>query len=202
MEGEGGRWRFRRGRRARCCASSSRRPTTPPPSPLLQTYYKNKLKLKLGKLPDGLEWKTVWIGFCVAFGGAALAAIVAFGVLKPTVLKLDARMAAKEAAAKDAAAEAGDGGKEKPVSEFQRQRSRAAMADLDAAAEGQQSAFSQKVSAAWNNFRATRVGDILTNNRISRTVSYGATYKVHDQIETDDRVVEVWESAEVFDFKT
>ena len=179
-----------------------RRPPTPPPSPPLQTFYKNKLKLKIDKQPDGLEWKTVWIGFCVAFGGAALAAIVAFGVLKPRVLKLDARMAAKEAAAKDGAAEAGDGGKEKPVSEIQRQRSRAAMADLDAAAEGEQSAFGQKVSAAWNNFRATRVGDILTNNRVSRTISYGATFKVHDHIETDDRVVEVWESAEVFDFKT
>ena len=180
----------------------SRRPPTPPPSPPLQTYYKNKLKLKIDKLPDGLEWKTVWIGFCVAFGGAALAAIVGWMVLKPAVLKLDARMAAKEAAAKAGAAEAGDGGKEKPVSEMQRQRSRAAMADLDAAAEGEPSAFGQKVSAAWNNFRATRVGDILANNRLSRTISYGATYKVHDHIETDDRVAEVWETAEVFDFKT
>ena len=33
-------------------------------------------------------------------------------------------------------------------------------------------------------------------------MSHGVTYRVHDELETDDRVAEVWESAEVFDFKT
>jgi sodium-dependent phosphate transporter len=78
------------------------------------------------------------------------------------------------------------------------------VADVDAANAGPSSSWpiTQRLSAAWANFRATRVGDLLTNNAISRTVSYGATYKVHDHIEKDARVAELWASAEVFDTKT
>lgn len=109
----------------------------------------------------------------------------------------------KARAAELGAANAGKVGAEgAPAATSDAQLRAQAVADIDAANFETPSAFSQKVSAAWNNFRATRIGDLLTNNVVSRTISYGATYKVHDHIETDDRVAELWARAEVFDFKT
>ena len=172
---------------------------------IIQTYLKNKLKLKTDKLPNGLEGKSVWIGAIVG-GIAALAfGLFAFLYLKPKILAQEEQMNARAAEIKARAAElgaanAGKAGAESKTAEAELRAQ--AIADIDAANFETPSAFSQKVSAAWNNFRATRIGDLLTNNVVSRTMSYGASYKVHDHIETDDRVAELWAKAEVFDFKT
>jgi sodium-dependent phosphate transporter len=165
---------------------------------IAQTYYKNKLKISANKLPNGLEGKTCWIGAVVALGFTLLTLAVTLLYLKKRIENDEEKMEASAAARKAAAAEAG-AGKEGTEKE---KAAAAALADIDAAAFEEKSAFSQKMSAAWNNFRATRVGDLLTNNVISKTISYGAQYKVHDHIEEDETVAKVWSSAEVFDFKT
>ena len=172
---------------------------------IVQVYLKNKLKLKTDKLPGGLEGKSVWIG-AIAGGIAALVfGLISFLYLRPQILAQEEAMNARAAEIKSRAAELGAASAGKPgaeVSTAEAELRAQAVADVDAANFETPSAFSQKVSAAWNNFRATRIGDLLTNNVVSRTISYGATYKVHDHIETDDRVAELWAKAEVFDFKT
>ena len=175
---------------------------------IIQTYLKNKLKLKTDKLPGGLEGKSVWIGALVGLAAAVAFGLVSFLYLKPKILAQEEQMNSRAAEIKARAAELGaanagkagaeGAGKASSEAELRAQ----AVADIDAANFETPSAFSQKVSAAWNNFRATRIGDLLTNNVVSRTISYGANYKVHDHIETDDRVAELWAKAEVFDFKT
>ena len=146
------------------------------------------------------DGKAVGIGAGFAVGTAAIAAALGWLVLKPRILAEAEGVAARAAAAKAAAMEAAaskEGGGEAAAARA------AAMADIDAAAGvGQQSAFGARMSTAWANFKATRVGDLLTNNVVSRTMSYGASYKVHDHIETDDRVAELWRDAEVFDTST
>ena len=165
---------------------------------IAQTYYKNKLKISANKLPNGLEGQTCWIGAVVAAGFMIATYLLTRFYLKGRIERDEQKMEASAAARKAAIAEAG-AGKEGAAKEA---AAAAALADIDAAAFEEKSAFSQKMSAAWNNFRATRVGDLLTNNVISKTVSYGASYKVHDHIEEDETVQKVWASAEVFDFKT
>ena len=175
---------------------------------IIQTYLKNKLKLKTNKLPHGLEGKSVWIGAVTGGIAALLFGLFSRLYLKPKILAQEEEMNVRAAEIKARAAElgaanAGKAGAEGTASATHEAQIRAqAVADIDAANFETPSAFSQKVSAAWNNFRATRIGDLLTNNVVSRTISYGATYKVHDHIETDDRVAELWARAEVFDFKT
>lgn len=175
---------------------------------IIQTYLKNKLKLKTDKLPHGLEGKSVWIGAVTGGIAALLFGLFSRLYLKPRILAQEEEMNVRAAEIKARAAElgaanAGKAGAEGTASATHEAQIRAqAVADIDAANFETPSAFSQKVSAAWNNFRATRIGDLLTNNVVSRTISHGATYKVHDHIETDDRVAELWARAEVFDFKT
>ena len=175
---------------------------------IIQTYLKNKLKLKTDKLPNGLEGKSVWIGAVTGGIAALLFGLFSRLYLKPKILAQEEEMNVRAAEIKARAAElgaanAGKVGAEGAAAATSDAQLRAqAVADIDAANFETPSAFSQKVSAAWNNFRATRIGDLLTNNVVSRTISYGATYKVHDHIETDDRVAELWARAEVFDFKT
>ena len=166
---------------------------------IIQTGSKNN---QWRKTSDGVAC-AVAAGFAAAT--ALVAAALGWLVLKPRVLAQGEADAANRAAAKAAAAEAGAASKAAGEgAEVAAARRAAAMADVDAAAgEGSApSAFSARLSAAWANFRATRVGDLLTNNVVSRTMSYGATYKVHDHIETDGRVAELWRSAEVFDTDT
>ena len=173
---------------------------------IIQTYLKNKLKLKTSKLPIGLEGKSVWIGAVTGGIAALLFGLFSRFYLKPKIMAQEEQMNARAAEIKARAAELGagkagvEGGNSKATAEAELRAQ--AIADVDAANFENPSAFSQKCSAAWNNFRATRIGDLLTNNIVSRTMSHGATYKVHDHIETDDRVAELWAKAEVFDFKT
>ncbi len=156
------------------------------------------------------QWKkysdpmSVAIGIGFAAGAAIIAALVGVLYLKPRILAESANRKAHAAAVKAAAAEAGDSKLGGEGAETDRAaRARAIMADIDAAhGAGPPSAFSQRVSTAWANFRATRMGDILTNNIISRTISHGANYKVHDHIHEEERVAEVWQAAEVFDTDT
>lgn len=176
---------------------------------IVQTYLKNNLKLKTDRLPHGLEGKSVWIGAIAGSLAALLFGLYTFLYLKPKILSQEEAMNSRAAEIKARTAELGaaangvKGGAEGGDAAARDAELRAqAVADIDAANFETPSAFSQKVSAAWNNFRATRIGDLLTNNVVSRTMSYGATYKVHDHIETDDRVAELWAKAEVFDFKT
>lgn len=164
-----------------------------------QTFYKNRGGLGPGRLPRHQELTSVWIGLGVGGGACVVAAALAAFVLKPRVEAAERRaadaVAARRAALAEAARVAAVKGRPPPTA--------ASMADMDAAADwGPPSAFSQKCAAAWNNFRATRVGALVANNAAARLVSHGVTYRVHDELETDDRVAEVWESAEVFDFKT
>jgi sodium-dependent phosphate transporter len=163
---------------------------------IAQTYYKNKLGFAATKLPGYLEGRACWIGAVVAAVGVVATVALAQLVLKKRIQGEDDRMQASAAARKAALAECGE-----EATDADKAGALKALADVDAAAD-QPSAFSQKCAAAWNNFRATRVGALVANNAAARLVSHGVTYRVHDELETDDRVAEVWESAEVFDYKT
>ena len=163
---------------------------------IAQTYYKNKLGFAATKLPGYLEGRACWIGAVVAAVGVVATVAVAQLVLKKRIQGEDDRMQASAAARKAALAECGEG-----ATDADKAGALKALADVDAAAD-QPSAFSQKCAAAWNNFRATRIGDLLTNNAVSRTISHGANYKVHDHVAAEDDVARVWEHAEVFDYKT
>lgn len=163
---------------------------TPSPTP-------TPSQISANKLPGGLEWKTVWVGLVTGAIGAAGAAVIGWMVLKPAIIKLEEKMAAS-AGAKAAALEAANGA----GTEAEKVAAAKALADIDAAAFEEKSATAQKWSAWWNNFKTTRVGDLLVNNAVSKTLSYGARYKVHDDIEGDADVQKVWETAEKFDFKT
>jgi sodium-dependent phosphate transporter len=161
---------------------------------IIQTGYKNA---QWKKMSDG---KACGIGAAFAACTAVIAALIGWLVLRPQILAEADEVAARVAAAKAAAAEGGDGTKGGDAGAAARA---AAMADIDAAAGvSAPSAFSTRLSTAWANFRASRVGDLLTNNVVSRTMSYGATYKVHEHIHEDDRVAELWRTAEVFDTST
>jgi sodium-dependent phosphate transporter len=153
------------------------------------------------------QWKkysdsaSVGIGAGFAAGTAIIAGLIGWLYLGPRILAESADRKAHTAAMKAIAAESGDskmGGESEAAA-----RARAIVADIDAAnGAGQQSAFGARLSTAWANFRATRVGDLLTNNVVSRTISYGANYKVHDHIAEEEHVAEVWQAAEVFDVDT
>ena len=168
---------------------------------IAQTYYKNRRDLAGVALPRHEEMVTLLIGAGVGGVGALLSALLTAFVLKPRVEAAEERATAASAARKAAVAEAArvaaSKGRPPPSA-----RTLAALADIDDAAFAPPSAFWQRVSAAWTNFRATRVGSLVLDNAAARAVSRGATYRVHDAVETDERVAEVWESAEVFDFKT
>ena len=153
---------------------------------IYQTYLKNKLKLSSNKLLTAVEIKTVWVGAVTGAIAAILSSLIGWLVLKPRVLALDERMQVSQQA-KAAAVEAQNGA----ATDAEKEAAARAMADIDAAAYGEKSAFAQKSTSWWVNFKATRVGDLLTNNVVSRTVSYGATYKVHDDIAGDTYVTVV-----------
>jgi hypothetical protein len=53
-----------------------------------------------------------------------------------------------------------------------------------------------------DKFADTGAGKAIFGNSVVKTVTYGANYKIHDAIGTDDVVGAMWENAEVFDFKT
>ena len=166
-----------------------------------QTYYKNRRNLSGVALPRHEEMITLLIGAGVGGVGALLSTLLTAFVLKPRVEAAEERVAdavaARKAAVVEAARVAASKGRPPPSA-----CTLAALADIDEAAFASPSAFFQRLSAAWTNFRATRVGSLVLDNAAARAVSRGATYRVHDAVETDERVAEVWESAEVFDFKT
>ena len=117
-----------------------------------------------------------WISAAVAGGLAICAALITFLYLKPAVIAADAAAQAKLGEIKARRAEQGevDG---KDMARTSAQLRVQAMADIDAAAMTEQSAFGKKVSAAWANFKATSIGDLLVNNVVSKTISHGANYK-------------------------
>jgi sodium-dependent phosphate transporter len=87
--------------------------------------------------------------------------------------------------------------------------SRRGLADVDIANAAAPSAMDkafQRVGKAGSAFSQSRVGKILFKNPVSRAVTHGATYDVHNILDEkhndfNNTVAKMWEHAEVFDYK-
>lgn len=142
--------------------------------------------------------KAVWVSVVVAVGATILTAIFIMPLLYRAVHAQDARRERLETDRKleEAKIEAGELDPKEA-------------ARLRGLAEGQ--AALDKQDTAWNRtmekmgvrkFAETGVGKLIFGNAVVRALSYGANYKMHDVIETDERLTTIWQGAEVFDFKT
>jgi sodium-dependent phosphate transporter len=189
---------------------------------IIQTGNKNK---KWHTIPDG---KLCWIAAIVAIGMALLAcAILPF--MKRRIMQQEADFtsmqveegqrkaamvaeahgedlkASKLAQGQTPAEVNGTDGKAAPVAGGRR-----GLADVDIANAAAPSAMDRafnRVGKAGGAFAQSRVGRILLKNPVSRAVGYGATYDVHNVLDDkhndfNNTVAQMWEHAEVFDYKS
>ncbi|GAQ79899.1 hypothetical protein KFL_000400430 [Klebsormidium nitens] len=142
--------------------------------------------------------ESVWISVVIAVGMGVLIGLIAMPLLWKAVHAADADRERSEADRKMEAAKIE--ACELDPKEAARLR---ALADVEAANESKDTMWNRSMDKMGvNKFAQTGAGKLIFGNWFVRTLTYGANYKVHDAIGTDDRVGEIWEGAEVFDFKT
>ncbi|GAQ82758.1 sodium phosphate symporter [Klebsormidium nitens] len=148
---------------------------------IIQTGNKNN---SWDKVSDG---KSVWISIVIGAGMGILTAAFIMPFLYKAVHADDARrerIEAGELDPKDAA----------------RQR---AVAEEEAAVGRKDTMWHRSMERfGVNKFAQTNAGKFIFGNVVVKTLTFGATYEVHDAIDRDERIGTIWEGAEVFDFKT
>lgn len=163
-----------------------------------------------------------WVSAIVAAVAALFTLVVVMPIVKRKALKdeeqLQARIA-KMQAAKEAAASkemptkgdsptsdgavaidmAGPKDPHQPDAELVAK----AMYDLDMVNDDDNEHWTDKVAAKYNAWvKDSKFGQIMFQNPVARTIGTGLFYNVHDCVEQDSHIAEVWANAEVFDFKT
>ncbi|GAQ85424.1 phosphate transporter [Klebsormidium nitens] len=143
--------------------------------------------------------KLVWVSVVVAVGMGLLTIVLVMPFLYKAVhAQSDENNRVNEARKlEEAKIEAG----ELDPKEAARLR---ALADVEAAADAAKNTMWNRSMEKMgvNKFAETGAGKVIFGNSLVRTVMYGANYDIHDAIAKDDHVAEMWEGAEVFDFKT
>ena len=127
---------------------------------------------------DGVA-AAVAAGVAVLAGGGAAA--LSWLHIKPSVIAADERAQAYVASMRVSPphrVRKGSPSPPAPGSPAARAAAAAAAFDLEAANYTEPSRLGARLNAAWSNFCATRAGELLTNNWVSRTLSFGANYKV------------------------
>jgi len=152
---------------------------------IIQVGNKNKTWPATG---DG---KAIWIGFTVA-GGMGILSFLPIFYVRRQILADEQRV--------NAVVEQNNG---QTAEDVQIAKAKA-FADIEAAND---SGFSNKIAEKMSAVRSSKLGSILLDNPIARTVTYGSTYNVHDVVDEDSadynaHAAAVWSAAEVHDMKT
>eukprot|EP00884_Botryococcus_braunii_P006394 jgi/Botrbrau1/15756/Bobra.4_1s0120.1 len=154
---------------------------------------------------DQSDARVAWIGAVIGGGFGLLTAFVIMPLIRNRILK-DEDIAIQRLSNK---MEGGSPVEESGEGDIKLGESKQAAVSVTAGRADEASMWPKPIadgSAAcdrkWESFKATAFAKWVGGTSVFRILTYGSNYKIHDDIQNNEVVSGIWETAEVFDYNT